>query len=84
MRIFTLSWLSFAVTKVRVRSMGIDVLRSMTASVKSPTVPKRSVCGVTSSRYVVVLASKRASAWIAAPKATTRSGSTSMLGSRWK
>ena len=64
--------------------VGTVVFRSISLWKYPPTTMMPSECGVTSSSRTSVLFSTSASAWMAAPSATTSSGCTPLLGSRPK
>jgi hypothetical protein len=64
--------------------MGTGVFRAITGSARPPATPMRSESGVTSSSRASGPSLASEAAWIAAPMATTSSGSMFALGGCWK
>lgn len=77
----TAGWVSSAVEKVSLRRTGMVVFRSMIFVITPPRVSTPSDKGVTSSSRTSLTSPLSTPAWIAAPRATTSSGLTLMLGS---
>ena len=77
----TAGWLSSAVENTSVRRVGMVVLRSITLVMTPPRVSSPSDSGVTSSSSTSGPSPVSTPAWMAAPRATTSSGLTVMLGS---
>ena len=75
-------WLSAAVVNdLRLRLVGIVVLRGISGVATPPRVSMPSVSGVTSSSSTSLTSPLSTPAWIAAPTATTSSGFTPLCGS---
>ena len=77
----TAGWLSAAVEKIWVFSVGMVVLRSISLVIRPPSVSMPSDSGVTSSSSTSLTSPVSTPPWTAAPTATTSSGLTFAFGS---